>query len=110
MSQELTIEKRKNELLLRKLREARKTIKAYEQNAKGKTTLKPYMYIYIHICKVYNTLSSSLAHHSNFNSSQMMSDQRCLRSYTRKKRTPCLNSKLDSLRDRNKNVINNIKY
>lgn len=35
LSQELTIEKRKNEILLRKLREARKTIKAYEQNAKG---------------------------------------------------------------------------
>ncbi|XP_065357211.1 wee1-like protein kinase [Calliphora vicina] len=84
LSQELTIEKRKNEILLRKLREARKTIKAYEHNAK--------------------------AHNSSFNSPQMMSDQRCLRSYTRKKRTPCLNSKLESLRDRNKNVINNLKY
>ena len=51
-----------------------------------------------------------LAHHSNFNSPQMMSDQRCLRSYTRKKRTPYINSKLESLRDRNKNYISNFKY
>ncbi|XP_005185899.1 wee1-like protein kinase [Musca domestica] len=85
LSQELTIEKRKNEILLRKLREARKTIKSYEQNAK--------------------------AHHSHFNSPQKFSDQRCLRSLTRKKHnTPSLNGKLESLRDRNKNVINNFKY
>lgn len=48
------------------------------------------------------------AQHSVLKSPQMMSDQRCLRSYTRKR--PCLNSKIETLRDRNKNVINNLKY
>ncbi|XP_013102086.2 wee1-like protein kinase [Stomoxys calcitrans] len=85
LSQELLIEKRKNEILLRKLREARKTIKAYEQNAKGPSF--------------------------DLNSPHRLSDQRCLRSLTRKKPSPpSLNTKLKSLRDRNKNVINNFKY
>lgn len=35
LNQELTIEKRKNEILLRKLREAKKLLKQYEQNERG---------------------------------------------------------------------------
>ncbi|KAL9929467.1 wee1 kinase [Glossina fuscipes fuscipes] len=77
LSQELTIEKGKNEILLRKLREARKAIKALEQNAKN-------------------------------HQSPLMSEQRCLRSLTRKTQsTSCLKSKLDSKR---KNVINKLQY
>ncbi|XP_017479887.1 PREDICTED: wee1-like protein kinase [Rhagoletis zephyria] len=80
LNQELTIEKRKNEILLRKLREAKKLLKQYEQND-----------------KVNRTPTVSM-------------EQRCLRSYSRKKRTPCLSSKLDGLHDRNKNVINKLNY
>ncbi|XP_018784172.1 PREDICTED: wee1-like protein kinase isoform X2 [Bactrocera latifrons] len=74
LNQELTIEKRKNEILLRKLREAKKLLKQYEQNGANKTP------------------PASL-------------EQRCLRSYSRKKRTPCISSKLDGLRDRNKMLL-----
>ncbi|XP_067625595.1 wee1-like protein kinase [Eurosta solidaginis] len=81
LNQELTIEKRKNEILLRKLREAKKLLKQYEQNDRGNHT----------------PIATA--------------EQRCLRSYSRKKRTPsCLSSKLDGIRDRNKNVINNLNY
>lgn len=78
LNQELTIEKRKNEILLRKLREAKKLLKQYEQNGANQTP------------------TASM-------------EQRCLRSYSRKKRT-CHSSKLDGLRDRNKNVINKLNY
>uniref|UniRef100_A0A1A9W029 Wee1-like protein kinase n=1 Tax=Glossina brevipalpis TaxID=37001 RepID=A0A1A9W029_9MUSC len=67
LSQELTIEKGKNEILLRKLREARKAIKALEQNAKNNQINSPFT-----------------------------SEQRCLRSLTRRTQpSSCIKSKLD---------------
>ncbi|XP_017023981.1 wee1-like protein kinase [Drosophila kikkawai] len=74
---ELTVEKRRNEILMNKLREAKKQIKTLEQRV--------------------NLLAAN-------NNPDSLDGQRCLRSFTRRMRTP-----FDSLvADRNKNVISNV--
>ncbi|KAH8251365.1 hypothetical protein KR032_009756 [Drosophila birchii] len=74
---ELTVEKRKNEILMNKLREAKKQIKTLEQR--------------VNLLAVNNNPDS-------------LDGQRCLRSFTRRMRTP-----FDNLvADRNKNVISNV--
>ncbi|EDV99194.1 GH13165 [Drosophila grimshawi] len=76
---ELTVEKRKNEILMNKLREAKKQIKLLEQRV--------------------SVLASS---------SEPLDGQRCLRSFTRRMRTPfASHAKFNNLGDRNKNVIAN---
>ncbi|XP_030376960.1 wee1-like protein kinase [Scaptodrosophila lebanonensis] len=79
---ELTVEKRKNEILINKLRDAKKQIKLLEQQI--------------------SVLAST-------NTSELNDGKRCLRSFTRRMRTPFpSHSKFEGLRDRNKNVIANI--
>ncbi|XP_017111464.1 wee1-like protein kinase [Drosophila elegans] len=79
---ELTVEKRKNEILMNKLRDAKKQIKLLEQR--------------VNLLAVTNNPDS-------------VDGQRCLRSFTRRMRTPFSNhGKFDSISDRNKNVITNI--
>ncbi|EDW87822.1 wee1-like protein kinase [Drosophila yakuba] len=79
---ELTVEKRKNEILMNKLREAKKQIKLLEQR--------------VNLLAVTNNPDS-------------LDGQRCLRSFTRRMRTPfSSHGKFDSISDRNKNVITNI--
>ncbi|KAH8305499.1 hypothetical protein KR018_012252, partial [Drosophila ironensis] len=79
---ELTVEKRKNEILMNKLRDAKKQIKVLEQKV--------------------NLLAMT-------NNTESLEGQRCLRSFTRRMRTPFpSHGKFDSLADRNKNVIANI--
>ncbi|KAH8238854.1 hypothetical protein KR038_004665 [Drosophila bunnanda] len=74
---ELTVEKRRNEILMNKLREAKKQIKTLEQRV--------------------NLLAAN-------NNPDSLDGQRCLRSFTRRMRTP-FNS---LVADRNKNVISNV--
>lgn len=84
LSDELAIAHQKNEILLRKLKEAKKIIKSYEQS---KTPVTKRLR----------------------QQSPIMSDRK-LRSYTRKgQRSTLLNSRR-GLRDRNKNVIDEIEY
>ncbi|XP_016987524.1 wee1-like protein kinase [Drosophila rhopaloa] len=79
---ELTVEKRKNEILMNKLRDAKKQIKLLEQR--------------VNLLAVTNNPDS-------------LDGQRCLRSFTRRMRTPfSSHGKFDSISDRNKNVITNI--
>ncbi|KAH8393600.1 hypothetical protein KR200_005838 [Drosophila serrata] len=73
---ELTVEKRRNEILMNKLREAKKQIKALEQRV--------------------NLLAAN-------NNPDSLDGQRCLRSFTRRMRTP-----FDTLVADNKNVISNV--
>ncbi|EDW12571.2 wee1-like protein kinase [Drosophila mojavensis] len=79
---ELTVEKRKNEILMNKLREAKKQIKMLEQRV--------------------SVLAAS-------NTPEPLDGQRCLRSFTRRMRTPFgSHGKFHNLADRNKNVITNV--
>lgn len=79
---ELTVEKRKNEILMNKLREAKKQIKLLEQKV--------------------SVLASA-------NTPEPLDGQRCLRSFTRRMRTPFgSHGKFHNLGDRNKNVITNV--
>ncbi|XP_030556858.1 wee1-like protein kinase [Drosophila novamexicana] len=79
---ELTVEKRKNEILMNKLREAKKQIKLLEQRV--------------------SMLAAA-------NTPEPLDGQRCLRSFTRRMRTPFVShSKFNNLGDRNKNVIANV--
>ncbi|TDG45667.1 hypothetical protein AWZ03_007942 [Drosophila navojoa] len=79
---ELTVEKRKNEILMNKLREAKKQIKLLEQKV--------------------SVLATS-------NTPEPLDGQRCLRSFTRRMRTPFgSHGKFHNLADRNKNVITNV--
>ncbi|KAH8377819.1 hypothetical protein KR093_007240 [Drosophila rubida] len=80
---ELTVEKRKNEILMNKLREAKKQIKLLEQRV--------------------SVLATS-------NTPEPLDGQRCLRSFTRRMRTPFgSHGKFANLAaDRNKNAITNV--
>ncbi|EDV31594.1 uncharacterized protein Dana_GF14473 [Drosophila ananassae] len=79
---ELTVERRKNEILMNKLREAKKQIKLLEQR--------------VNILAVNNNPDN-------------LDGQRCLRSFTRRMRTPfSSHGNFENLADRNKNVITNI--
>ncbi|XP_023179112.2 wee1-like protein kinase [Drosophila hydei] len=79
---ELTVEKRKNEILMNKLREAKKQIKLLEQRV--------------------SVLAAA-------NTPEQLDGQRCLRSFTRRMRTPFgSHGKFHNLADRNKNVITNV--
>ncbi|XP_060645000.1 wee1-like protein kinase [Drosophila nasuta] len=79
---ELTVEKRKNEILMNKLREAKKQIKLLEQRVSVLATA---------------------------NTPEPLDGQRCLRSFTRRMRTPFgSHGKFPNLADRNKNVITNV--
>ncbi|KAM8716319.1 hypothetical protein ACLKA7_003237 [Drosophila subpalustris] len=79
---ELTVEKRKNEILMNKLREAKKQIKLLEQRV--------------------SVLAAA-------NTPEPLDGQRCLRSFTRRMRTPFgSHGKFNNLGDRNKNVITNV--
>ncbi|XP_001355770.1 wee1-like protein kinase [Drosophila persimilis] len=78
---ELTMERRKNEILMNKLRDAKKTIKQLEAK--------------VNLFAVTNNPES-------------VEGQRCLRSFTRRTRTPFNTHGRYSLGDRNKNVITNV--
>ncbi|CAD7086217.1 unnamed protein product [Hermetia illucens] len=79
LSHELAVERQKNELLLRKLKEAKKILKSYEQSK--------------------TPVTKRLKHQS-----PTVSDRQ-LRSYTRKTQRPVLSRSRRGLRDKNKNVI-----
>ncbi|XP_037957827.1 wee1-like protein kinase [Teleopsis dalmanni] len=79
LRQELFIERQKYEILLRKLREAKKQLKITENKLKSMNQSYP----------------------------AVLGEQRCLRSFSQKKRSLGLTTRTERLRDRNKNLISN---